>query len=427
MTSPTQSFPDTVPDLPSSPPRRYARSQELLERAQRLIPGGFHLSGRPLLTSVASPLYMERGKGCRVWDVDGNEYIDYFMAYGPHLLGYADERVDSAVFAQAARGSLLSLNHPLHLAFTERLLEHFPGADMAVSFKTGSEATTAALRIARRHTRRRRVARCGYHGWHDWCLPEEDYTPGGLGEQVLAFDANTPETLEELLIRQPGEIAAVIVAPEMVRAPSPSLFQRLRQLTHEHGAVFVMDEIKTAFRIPPGSFQRHVGVVPDLTTVSKALGNGWPIAAVVGCRPVMQSAAGMHLSATYHGDTAGMAAALATLGILETEHVAEHVWSLGERLIQGLGALAARHGVPARAYGEPLPPMPFLAFVHADPSTNEALKTTFYSEMFRSGVLFHPRHLWFVSQSHTAADIERTLALADAAFELVASRHRNLL
>src|ERR1041385_2391372 len=141
----------------------YPRSRALYEAALRIIPGAHHLSGRPLLGVEDSPHYMERGKGSRVWDVDGNEYIDFVMAYGPFLLGYANDTVDSAVFAQARRGNLLSLNHPIHLEFAERLIRRCPSADMAIAFKTGSDATPAALRIARRHTRRRRVARCGYH------------------------------------------------------------------------------------------------------------------------------------------------------------------------------------------------------------------------------------------------------------------------
>jgi glutamate-1-semialdehyde 2,1-aminomutase len=406
---------------------RYARSGALLERARQVIPGGHHLSGRPLLGPNDSPLYMEDAKGCRIRDVDGNEYIDYFMAYGPFVLGYADPRVDEAVFEQAARGNLVSLNHPLHVKFAERLVDYFPGADMAIAFKTGSEATTGALRIARRRTGRRRVVRCGYHGWHDWCLPDEDFTPRGLPEQVLSFDANEPETLRELLARFPGEVAAVIVAPEMVRTPSHTLFAELLRETREAGAVFVMDEIKTCFRTSPGSFQEHVGILPDLTTVSKALGNGWPVAAVVGRRDVMQSAAGLHLSATYHGETTGMAAALATLDVLESEDVCGHVWKLGERLIAGLNAAAARHGIPALAYGEPLPPMPFLKFVAADEAINEALKATFYSETMKGGVLFHPRHLWFMSNAHSENDIETTLGVAEAAFATVAERHATVL
>lgn len=399
-------------------PDRYGRSRALFERAKALIPGGHHLSGRPLLDPALAPLYMARGRGARVWDADGHEYVDFFMAFGPFLLGYAHPEVDRAALEQLARGGLLSMNHPLHLDFIERLVARFPGAEMGLFFKTGSEATTAALRVARRATGRRRVVRCGYHGWHDWCLPLEDFVPSGLGEQVLELRPVEPAGLQALFEAAPGEIAAVILAPEMVLPPERETFRRLMEITRRGGAVFVMDEVKTAFRIAPGSVQERLGLVPDLTTVSKALGNGWPIAAVVGGRAVMEAGAGMHCSATFHGDTASMAAALAVLDILDRRDpfdVQRHVWRLGERLIEGLREIADRRGVPAEAYGEPYPPMPFLRFTHPDPGVNDAVRTAFYAAVYERGVLFHPRHLWFVSAAHTDADIDRALDASDQA------------
>jgi glutamate-1-semialdehyde 2,1-aminomutase len=397
---------------------RYAKSAALAERAATIIPGGHHLSGRPLLTPSTSPMYFERAKGARIWDVDGNEYIDYVLAYGAMLLGYAHEEVDTAAFEQVRNGSLLSLNHPMHLRFLETLLPRFAGAEMGVFVKTGSEATTAALRIARRATGRRKVARCGYHGWHDWCLPEDSFVPEGLRDQVFEFSARDPASLGAIL--DAHEIAAVIIAPEMMWPPDRRTFVELIEATHRAGAVFVLDEIKTAFRTPPGTLQQHLDIRPDLTTVSKALGNGWPIAAVVGPRELLQHAAGMHLSATYHGDTACMAAALATLRIIDREPVADHITRLGARLIAGLEQSARRHGIAAEAYGEPVPAMPFLRFTDPDPTRNEQVRTRFFSEVLARGILLHPRHLWFISYAHTAADIDRTLEVCDRAFAEVA-------
>ncbi len=406
---------------------RYGRSEALLRRAQAIIPGGHHLSGRPLLSPHDSPMYIERGLGCRCWDVDGHEYIDYFMAFGPHLLGYADPEVDAAAILQLRRGTPLSLNHPLHLDFIERLLARFPGAEMGAFFKTGSEATTAALRIARRATGRRRVVRCGYHGWHDWCLPVESFVPRGLEKEVLEFQASEPESLRALFTAHPAEIAAVIMAPEMMLPPQRALFLTLMEITREHDAIFILDEVKTGFRIKPGSMQQHLEIEPDLTTLSKALGNGWPVAAVIGKRQIMRHGAGLHLSATYHGDTAAMAAAMATLDILDREDVVGHVWRLGERLIDGLNAVAAANHIPAMAFGEPLPPMPFLRFTHPDPAVNDQLRTTFYTQVIAQGMLFHPRHLWFISRAHKPEDIEHTLEVAAGAMAYTQARHSGLL
>ena len=403
---------------------RYTASQAWLARAERVIPGAHHLSGRVLTTPERSPMYIASGRGCRITDVDGHEYTDYLMAFGAFLLGYAHPEVDAAARAELEQGPLLSMNRPQHVLFAEALVERFAGADMAVFLKTGSEATTAALRIARRATGRRRVARAGYHGWHDWCLPLDRSVPAGLDTQVLEFDSNDPASLEALFAAYPGEIAAVILAPEMVLPPRPEVFHAMQDTTRRHGAAFVLDEVKTAFRTAPGSVQARLGLTPDLTTLSKGLSNGWPVAAVVGRRDVMSAAAGMHLSATYHGDTAAMAAALETLRIVDERGVADHVWLLGQRLIDGLNAVAREFDVPAESYGEPFPPMPFLKFHHPDPETNDALRTGFCESMLERGVLLHPRHMWFISHAHQPSDIDTTLEHARGAMRLARERMR---
>ena len=397
---------------------RYAGSRALYERARRIIPGGTHLSGRPLVDAETTPMYFDRAQGCRIWDVDGHAYIDYLMAFGAYLLGYAHPEVEAAAFAQAQKGRLVSLNHPQHIAFIEALLPRFPGAQMGTFFRTGSEATTAALRIARRATGRRRVARCGYHGWHDWCLPREDFVPAGLDEQVPEWSARDPETLAALLRAAPDQIAAVILAPEMVTPFHPETFTRIARLTRAHGAVLILDEVKTGFRIAPGSVSARVGIVPDLITVSKALGNGFAVAALLGREEVMRFGAGMHYSATFHGDTAAMAAAHKTLELIDRHDVQAHVHALGEQLITGLNERSRALGIPAEAYGEPLPPMPFFRFTHPDPRVNERLTETFYREVLARGVLLHPRHLWFISYAHKETHIEETLRVAGAALDV---------
>lgn len=366
-------------------------------------------------------MYFERGLGSRLWDPDGNEYIDFLMAFGTQLLGYAHPAVEDAVAAQSRRGQLLSMNHRAHIEFVESLLPLFPGAEMGVFFKTGSEATTAALRIARRFTGRRRVARCGYHGWHDWCLPCEAFVPSGLETQIPEFRANDPATLEAVFQTYPDELAAVILAPEMVLPYDASIFHRLLEITHAHGALFVMDEVKTGLRIAPNSVSARAGLVPDLMTVSKALANGWPIAATLGRREIMQCAAGMHYSATFHGETTAMAAARATLDVVRAENVQQYIEQLGQQLIDGLNALAEELGAPALAYGEPLPAMPFFRFAHPSDAVNARLTARFFREVLAGGVLLHPRHMWFISKAHTAADLDRTLETCKRALRVTLS------
>lgn len=396
-------------------------SQDWAERARHVIPGGHHLTGRPL-SEAEGPLYFESAHGARVQRVEGGECIDWLMAYGPFLLGYGRREVDEAANEQARRARLVSLNHPLHVEFIEQLIPLFPGAEMGTFFRTGSEATTAALRIARRATGRRRVARCGYHGWHDWCLPLESFVPAGLDDQVLEFSANDPSSLGRIFDAFPRQIAAVILAPEMMRPLNAARFLEIAAVTRAHGAVFIMDEVKTALRAPAGSISAHCGVVPDMITLSKALGNGWPIAATLGSRDVMQHAAGMHVSATFHGDLVAMAAALKTLEIARDEHANEHVEALGRAMIDGLSEIGQRQGVELDVYAEPIAAMPFMRFLHTDDARIARVRDHFFSEMLARGILLHPRHLWFPSLAHTQLDVEQTLDAAEQALPLALSR-----
>jgi glutamate-1-semialdehyde aminotransferase len=360
-------------------------------------------------------MYFEQGRGCRIRDVDGHEYVDYLMAFGAYLLGYARPEVDAAAAQQARRSALVSLNHPLHLELVETLLPRLPGAEMAAFFKTGSEATTAALRIARAHTGRRAVVRAGYHGWHDWCLPLERFVPSGLDQQVFEFRASDPESLAAVLRDHGDDVAAVIVAPEMVLPFQAEVFHELARLTRAAGALFVMDEVKTGLRIAPGSICQRIDLVPDLLTVSKALANGYALALTAGPRRAMSSAVGMHYSATYHGDTVAMAACLETLRLVEAEGTLDHVERLGQQLIDGLNALSQELGVSAEAYPEPLAAMPFFRFTDPDIERRTTLTRWFYREALARGLLLHPRHLWFISGAHTESDIRDTLLTCGSA------------
>ncbi len=392
-----------------------SRSYEMFERARQLVPGGAHIPTRPWVAGHACPLFIAHARGGRCQDVDGNELIDLMMAFGPMILGYADPVVDGAVKSQIDKGTLFTLNNTLQNRLAEALADRVPSAEQVIFVQSGSDATTAAVRIARRFTGRRRIARCGYHGWQDWCLPERDYVPDGLRDQVLTFAAHVPASLALLLDAYPGEVAAVIVAPETVPPPSRDIFVELIDLAHRHGALFILDEIKTGLRTPTTTFQQHVGIRPDLTTLGKALANGYPIAAVVGPRDVMACAEDIYLAGTFHGSTIGMAAALATLGELEQRKTAEQVWTFGTRLIDGLSELARAHRLPACGRAEPLPSMPMFAFTDGDALINERLRERFFSHMLDRGVLVHPTHMWFPCGCHTDADLAQVLATADEA------------
>jgi glutamate-1-semialdehyde aminotransferase len=195
----------------------------------------------------------------------------------------------------------------------------------------------------------------------------------------------------------------------------PAILHELQRLTHAHGALFIMDEVKTGLRIAPGTVCQRIGLVPDLITVSKALANGWPLAFVAGPRRILQAAAGMHYSATYHGDTTAMAACLKALELADREGTREHVETLGQRLIDGLNVLSQELAVSAEAYGEPLAAMPFFRFTYPDREHNALMTRLFYREVLARGVLLHPRHLWFLCGAHTPAHVDLTLGVCRAA------------
>lgn len=399
---------------------RYPRSVELSQRARHVIPGGHHLSGRELVDVESTPSYFDWAKGSQVRDVDGHTYVDWLMAFGPFLLGYAREEVERAAVESARNGRLVSLNHPMHVEFIEALLARFGWADMGCFFRNGSEATTAALRIARRATGRRRVVRCGYHGWHDWCLPLENFVPDGLQQQVLEFNANDIASLQRVYDHYPNEIAAVVLAPEMVLPLSKDRVHAVAAMARRHGSVFVMDEVKTGFRSPSGSICAMLGVEPELVTLSKAMGNGWPVAVLLGTRDVMEHGNEMHLSGTFHGDVSAMAASLTTIDIIEREGAAAHADRIGNTLLAGLARVSSSNGIEVDTFPEPIAAMPFMRFRHADPAERKRRTDIFYREVLAQGVLLHPRHLWFPSLAHTDLDVEKTLEAADLGMKAVA-------
>lgn len=408
---------------------QYKKSQQLYDYAQKVIPGGVQISRKPLIPG-RSPIYNVRAKGCYCWDVDGNKYIDYCPAWGPLILGWCYKSVDEAAISMIKKGLLFTQNHPIQNKLAEKLIRLIPSAQMCTFMKTGSEVTSAAIRIARSHTGREKIARCGYHGWHDWCQAG-DKGVGGRGipkvleEYTLAFDANQPQSLEKLFGEHPDQIAGVIIAPEgatEVISPDKKLFRKLKEITHKNGALFIFDEVKTFPRISLGGIQKWLGVMPDLTTISKALANGYPIGAIVGKKEVMMEVDRIWLSATFNGETMSMAAALKTLEEMERLNVVEHLWKMGKMLINGLNEIIREFNISAKAFGWPLPPMPFLKFTIEEENKCKEIRDNFFAEMIARGILLHPTHLWFISYSHKQNHIEKTLDVARKCMKIVQAK-----
>lgn len=412
---------------------RVKKSYELFELAKTLIPGGVQKSRHPNRFVENYPIFMERGKASHVYDVDGNEYIDWLLSYGPIVLGHCYSKVDQAVITEIKKGFLFDLTHPLQLKLAKKLTEIIPCAERVLFVNTGSGATSAAIRIARIYTGRNRVIRWGYHGWHDWCCPSQRGIPKSTIEDVITFSYNDLESLQNVLEENRNKVACIIMMPFEIELPKPGFLEGVRELADTYGAVLIFDEVRSWPRMGLGGAQKYYGVTPDMTTLSKGIANGYPTSAIVGKEEIMMAAEKTTISATYFPSTLGIAAALATIQELEHNNGIDHLWKIGKWLSDGLKDLIGSREVKAEVIGAPV--MPFLIFGKkedyekvwyekmyegGDPGTEEdkRLMKVFYRETIKRGVFFHPRHHWFSCLSHTDEDVKKTLQVAEQAFDI---------
>ena len=301
-----------------APKRRLTESQAWLERARKVIPTCAQTFSKAPTQYVqgTAPVFLQRGKGCRVWDVDGNEYIDYVQGLLPNILGYAHDEVNQAATAQLAEGHSFTLPHPVEVELAERLVRLIPCAEMVRFGKNGSDATSGAVRAARAFTGRDHVACCGYHGWQDWYIGSTTRhagVPNAVRALTHPFSYNDLSSLEKLLKEFPNQFAAVIMEPTNFVEPAPGFLESVRELAHKHGALLIFDEICSGFHLGLGGAQKLYGVTPDLACFGKAMGNGFPISCVVGRADVMRLFDEIFFSFTFAGEVASMAAAMKVL------------------------------------------------------------------------------------------------------------------
>jgi glutamate-1-semialdehyde aminotransferase len=397
-------------------PRVITRSERLWERAQRVIPAGTQtLSKSPTqFVDGVSPKFLQHGSGCHVWDVDGNEYIDYPMALGPILLGYDHPAVTEAAVRQIHEGTVFTLLHPLEVELAELLVEIVPCAEQVRFAKNGGDATNGAIRAARALTGREHVIATGYHGYHDWYIAStvrDAGVPASNRELIHPAPFGDLDALEAILGEHRDRIAAVIMEIP-ASEPPPGYLQAAVDLVHRHGALFVLDEIVTGFRYALGGAQAHYGVMPDLACFGKGMANGFPLAAIVGSADAMRAFEEIFFSTTYGGETVSLAASVATIDVLRSEPVLEHIWRQGEKLRTGILQRANGSSFGVDLVGNP--PRSGLAFLHEGTPSHE-LRGLFLQETHKRGILFGGPI--FTTYAHTDEDIEVTLDAVEAAFE----------
>lgn len=388
---------------------RFDQTERALTRALRVVPLGAQTFSRSHIQFPRgySPLFLTHGDGGRVWDVDGNEFIDLVCGLMPVLLGYRDPDIDEAIRRQLDRGITFSLATELEAEVAEKLIDAVPCAEMVRFGKNGSDATTGCVRVARAATGRERIAVCGYHGWHDWYVGSTTRNKGiprAVRGLTHRFEYNNLPTLERLFDEHPDEIAAVIMEPMNMIDPAPGFLQGVADLTRRKGAVLIFDEIITGFRFARGGAQQYFGVTPDLAAFGKAMGNGMPIAAVVGRRDLMMEMEEIFFSSTFGGEALSLAAANALLDKLAREPVVDAIWQKGEALNSGIRQRIAKYGLEEVVRIRGKAPWTVLDVADHPDARKEAIKTHLLSSLNTHGVLTVGVHS--VCYAHTQVDIE---------------------
>jgi len=378
------------------------KTQDLYLKAKYLIPGGTQLlSKRPeMFLPDQWPAYYKKAKGCEIWDLDDNHYIDMsYMGIGSCTIGYADDEIDDAVIQSLRNGNMSTLNVPEEVELAELLCTLHPWADMARFARTGGEAIAIAIRIARAHSGRDIVLFSGYHGWHDWYLAsnladesnldrvhlsglEPAGVPKALKGTSYPFFYNDVDSFVKLIEKYGERVGAVIIESLRSEDPSPEFVRCLNELTDEYNIPFITDEVSSGFRSTLGGAHLIYGIKPDIAVFAKGMSNGYPMAAVIGKREIMASAQKSFISSTYWTDRMGPTAALATIKKMKSENVNQHLIHAGQTVKTIWTDLAMKYGLDIHIGG--MDPVAHFGFQHSKPLV---LKTLFTQLMLERGFL----------------------------------------
>lgn len=408
------------------------KSQELYKSARQIIPGGTQLlSKRPeMFLPEKWPAYYSKVKGCHVWDLDGNEYMDAItMGIGSCVIGYADDEINAAVKYVIDCGSMSSLNAPEEVELAELLLKLHPWAESVRYAKSGGESLSIAVRIARAHTKKDVVLFCGYHGWSDWYLSANLHentaldghllkgleplgVPRGLLNTAKPFMFNDLDAFKKLVAENKGNVAAVVLEPIRDSYPDKEFMSEIRRITKEEGIVLIIDEVTAGFRICCGGSHLVLGITPDIAVLAKAIANGYPMAAIIGRKEVMEAAQSTFISSTFWTERIGLAAAVATIKKYQRENVNIHLDKIGKMVHDGWLELATKHNI--KLHVSDVYPILHFAFEYEN---TLVLKTLFTQEMLKKGFL--ASNVFYASFAHKEADVQSYLSAVDLVFEYI--------
>jgi len=406
------------------------KSEQLYKEAQEYIPGGVIGIRRPLnFVPGEYPIFLERGKGGKVWDVDGNEFIDLLCAYGPIILGHHEEELDDAVAAHMKNGFCFNLAQRWQNELAKKMRELVPCAEQSFFVKTGSDATTSAVRLARAYTGRSKILQHGYHGWADWCAPVHGGIPEAVYKDTIPFPYNDLDSLEELIADNKDDVAAIMITPlshelnHPIEKPKAGYLEGVRALATKNKIVLIFDEVRTGFRVDMGGVQAKHKVTPDLCTMGKAMANGYAIAATMGKREIMQPMVDgqVFISSTYFPNSLEMVAALKTIEILEREQVPASIWERGKKMMADLDRAIADTGAKAELSG--IPPMWFITFPNIEGGQSKIYRERrirFFTECIRMGLFMQPYHHAYIAHRHTDEDLNKAVAIIKSSLEIIA-------
>jgi len=397
----------------------FTYSEKLFEEAKQLCPGGVLGIRKPgNFIPGEYPMFIEKAEDMHLYDVDGNRFIDLLASYGPIIIGHKEKEIDDAVIKKIKEdGFCFNLAQKHQNELIKLLIKHIPCAEMGFLVKTGSDAASSAIRISRAYTDRDMVLRCGYHGWHDWCIAVKNGIPENCYRDVDSFEYNNIDSLKAKIKEHSGKVGTIIMTPVChdlnapIIEPKDDFLNKVKEIAKENNIVLIFDEIRTGFRMSMGGAQEYYGVTPDMAIVGKAMANGYPISAVVGKKEVMDAMEDKHvfISSTFFPNSLEMVASIATINMLERENVIENIRKKGEKVKNSILESIEVTGVKAIYSG--ILPMPFVTFYKDDkdndPKAYRNRRNLFYTELIRRGVFMQPFHHGYIAFRHSDADIDK--------------------
>lgn len=410
---------------------RYHKSEAFLKKVEKIIPLGSQTFSKSSVhfPKGASPLFLTHGRGSHVWDLDGNEYVDFSSSLASITLGYQDPDVDLAVINQMQNGVSFSLPHPLEFQVAEKIIEMVPCAEMVRFGKNGSDATAGAIRLARAYTKKDHVLVGGYHGWQDWYIGSTSRDLG-VPEAVKAlthkFAYNDIDSVMKWFKTYHNQIAAIILEPMYGDGPKNNFLEKLKDICEKNGALLIFDEVVSGFRIANGGAQEYFGVTPHLCALGKGLANGYPISAVAGKADIMQMMKEVFFSFTFGGEALSLAASLATLNKLKNKDVLNKLSSNGKILIEKINALIIKHNIKDIISLSGYPAQTTLTIKKSSTYSDYQIRTLFLQECFSRGILAIGAHN--LSYAHSNNDIDQLISTYDEVFAILDTAvHHNQL